>query len=107
MATGARRSGVSPTRKSSFSTRGPIFDVDDLWGHQRLLSHVVIVGLFVPGVYAVVGPFLAVVSAVVLYVHVLADLVEDNRNRGAYLRKAARVAEREDGEKRGVEVPIR
>lgn len=93
--------------KIVFFDQEAIFDVDDLWGHQRLLSHVVIVGLFVPGVYVVAGSFLAVVSAVVLYAHVLADLVEDNRKHEQYLRKAARVAESEDGEKREVEVPVR
>lgn len=77
--------------KIVFLDQSAIFDDGDLWGHQRLLSHVVIVGLFVPGVYVVAGPFLAVVAAVVLYAHVLADLVEDNRNHERYLRKAARM----------------
>lgn len=77
--------------KIVFLDQSAIFDDDDLWTHQRLLSHVVITGVFVPGVYLLSGPFLALVSAVVLYAHVLADLVEDNRNHEQYLRKAARV----------------
>ena len=67
-----------------------IFDDDDLWPRQRLLSHVVIIGVFVPGVFLLAGPFLAVVSGLVLYAHVLADLVEDNRKHETYLQKAAR-----------------
>ena len=73
-----------------FLDQEAIFDDDDLWPRQRLLSHVVIVGVFVPGVFLLAGPFLEVVSGLVLYVHVLADLVEDNRKHEAYLRKAAR-----------------
>lgn len=75
-----------------------IFDDDDLWARQRLLSHVVLVGVIVPAAYVVASPFLAVVSAVVLYAHVLADLVQDNRNLDRHLRKAAQVVEREERE---------
>ena len=49
---------------------------------RRLLSHVVIGGLAV-GVLALVDGFLAVFVAVVLYVHLLSDLVADVRSEAA------------------------
>ena len=78
-----------------FFDQSAIFDDDDLWPRQRLLSHVAIIGAFVPGVFVVAGPSLALVSGVVLYAHVLADLIEDNRNHERYLEKAAQVVERD------------
>lgn len=47
----------------------------------RLLSHVVVAGALV-AVLAIPAPGLAVLTAVVLYLHVLADLYEDNRLAG-------------------------
>jgi hypothetical protein len=58
-----------------------IFEEGQISPLQRLLSHVVVTGLLV-GTLALVDPFLAVFTAVVLYAHVLADLYADNRKRG-------------------------
>ena len=58
---------------------GSIFDTDDLGPYHRLISHVVIAGVLVPTVWLVVDPFVGVLSATVLYAHVLADLVADIR----------------------------
>jgi len=57
-----------------------IFDTDDLGPYHRLISHVVIAGVLVPGVWLAVDPFLGVLSAAVLYAHLLADLIADVRN---------------------------
>jgi hypothetical protein len=54
-----------------------IFAPDAITELQRLLSHVLVIGVVVP-VAAVVDPALAVFVAAVLYVHLLADLVWDN-----------------------------
>ncbi len=56
-----------------------IFAEDDLWARQRLLSHHVLGGLLVL-VLLPVSVYLAVFTALVLYAHVLADLLHDNRN---------------------------
>lgn len=53
-----------------------IFDPGDVGVLSRLLSHVVIGGVVVPAVAFVSVP-LAIVTGVVLYVHLLADLVWD------------------------------
>ncbi|MFC7018141.1 MULTISPECIES: hypothetical protein [Haloarcula] len=58
-----------------------IFDPGDLTPLQRLLSHHVIAGALVGGLWVVSEP-LAVFTAVVLYAHVVADLVWDNRLLG-------------------------
>lgn len=55
-----------------------IFDAGDLTELQRLLSHVVIAGVAVAALW-VVAPYWALVVAVTLYVHVLADLYADVR----------------------------
>ncbi|WEL18085.1 Uncharacterized protein SVXHr_1923 [Halorhabdus sp. SVX81] len=57
-----------------------IFDTDDLGPYHRLISHVVIAGVLVPGVWLAVDPFLGVLSAAVLWAHLLADLIADVRN---------------------------
>jgi hypothetical protein len=51
-------------------------DVDDM-EHERILSHVLLGGVLV-GVLVLVWPPVAVFTAVVLYAHVLADLLRDN-----------------------------
>jgi len=48
---------------------------------QRLLSHAVVGGVLVGGL-VLVDRYLAVFTAVVLYVHVLGDLYADNALRG-------------------------
>ena len=59
---------------------GTIFGTSDLGPYPRLISHVVIAGLLVPAVWLAVDPFLGVLTAAVLYAHVLADLVADRRS---------------------------
>ncbi|WP_265112423.1 hypothetical protein [Halosolutus halophilus] len=53
-----------------------IFDRGDVGVLSRLLSHLVIAGLVVPGL-AVASVPLAVLTAVVLYVHLVSDLAWD------------------------------
>lgn len=55
-----------------------IFDEADLTALQRLLSHVVLAGVAVAGLW-VVAPYWALVVGATLYVHVVADLVADVR----------------------------
>ncbi|MCU4718336.1 hypothetical protein [Halapricum hydrolyticum] len=55
-----------------------IFREHDLERLERLLSHVVIVGIAVPLTWWV-EPDLGLVTGVTLYAHVLADLIEDVR----------------------------
>lgn len=55
-----------------------IFDDEDLTEEQRLLSHVVIAGVAVAGLWFV-SRYWALVVAVTLYAHVLADLYADVR----------------------------
>jgi len=52
---------------------------EDMTKLQRLLSHALLGGLLVAGLYPFL-PYVAVVSAVVLYVHVLCDLYRDVRD---------------------------
>jgi len=56
-----------------------IFETDDLGPYQRLISHVVIAGVLVPSVWLGLDPFVGVLSAAILYAHVLADLIADMR----------------------------
>jgi len=58
--------------------QGRIFDSSEVTTLERLLSHVLIAGVLVVGL-GVVAPAIAVLTAAVLYVHVLADLVADVR----------------------------
>lgn len=55
-----------------------IFDEGDLTEEQRLLSHVVIAGVVVAGLWFV-APYWAFVVGLALYAHVLADLYDDVR----------------------------
>ena len=63
---------ANPT--AAFTDPTPLFVDSDIDALDRLVSHVVIVGVVVP-LMAVVSVPLSVVAAVSLYVHVLADLV--------------------------------
>lgn len=78
-----------------------IFEADDLWAIQRLLSHVVIAGALV-GVLWFWDASFALFTALVLYAHVLSDLVWDNFNLEEYQRRHAEYVRRErveaDGE---------
>lgn len=62
--------------------QGTIFRPDELTKLERLLSHMVIGGLLTGGL-RVVAPALATLTAAVLYVHIVADLVADVRERNA------------------------
>lgn len=60
-----------------------LFDVDALWARQRLLSHAIIGSVLVGGLVAAgsrfaLAPWVGLVAAVTLWVHLLADLVWDN-----------------------------
>lgn len=59
-----------------FFDQGEIFEQGEVGVVRRLLSHVVIGGVLV-GMLALVTPFLAAFVALVLYFHLLADLVWD------------------------------
>ena len=65
-----------------------IFEADDLWAIQRLLSHVVLGGALV-GALALWSASFAVFTALALYAHLLADLVWDNYNLEEYQRRHA------------------
>ncbi|MFB6202315.1 MAG: hypothetical protein ABEI98_09920 [Halorhabdus sp.] len=54
-----------------------VFTAEDLGPYHRLISHVVIAGVLVPGTWLAGSAFLGVLSAAVLYAHVLADLIAD------------------------------
>ncbi|MFC6724189.1 hypothetical protein ACFQE1_07330 [Halobium palmae] len=78
----AKTGGWDPIRRCLRDPRivlfdqGEIFEEGEVGVTNRLLSHVVIAGLLV-GALAVVDPFLAAFVALVLYFHLLADLVWD------------------------------
>ncbi|EMA00694.1 hypothetical protein SAMN05443574_101116 [Haloarcula vallismortis] len=69
-----------------------IFDPQDLWPLQRLLSHHLIGGVAVFGLWLVSEP-LALFTALVLYAHVLGDLVWDNYLLETYREQHAMAAE--------------
>ena len=68
-----------------------IFDPQDLWPLQRLLSHHLIGGMVVFGLWLASEP-LALFTAVVLYAHVLGDLVWDNYLLETYQEQHAMAA---------------
>jgi hypothetical protein len=60
-----------------------LFDVDALWARQRLLSHAIVATVLVGGFLAfgrwyATAPWLGLVVAATLWVHIVADLVWDN-----------------------------
>lgn len=61
-----------------FTDQSRIFETDEVLALQRLLSHAVLGGVLV-AVLAPVDSFLATLSAVVLYAHIVSDLIDDNR----------------------------
>lgn len=72
-----------------------VFAEDDLWARQRLLSHHVVGGILV-AVLVPASAFLAAYTALVLYAHVVADLVHDNRRLERDFRRHARSLESVD-----------
>ncbi|NHN42457.1 hypothetical protein G9C85_12595 [Halorubellus sp. JP-L1] len=67
-----------------FVAQDEIFEPGEVWPLERLLSHAVLGGVLVGGLLAVDAVALAVVSGVVLYVHVLADLAWDVLHQERY-----------------------
>jgi hypothetical protein len=65
-----------------------IFQPTEVWPLHRLLTHTVVGGLVVAGLLPV-DAVLALVAAVTVYLHVLADLLWDNRRWETYLQRAA------------------
>jgi hypothetical protein len=75
-----------------FLDQDEIFDPLALWPLQRLLSHHVLGGLAVAGLWLVSVP-LALFTLLVLYTHVLSDLVWDNYRLETYREQHVRAAE--------------
>lgn len=72
--------GVVRNPRRAFLEQDAIFeDGEDVTKLQRLLSHVVIAGVLVAVLYPFL-PYFALLSAVVLYVHLLSDLYRDVRD---------------------------
>lgn len=69
-----RRAVTSPRR--AFIDQDELFDAGDVGERTRLLSHVLVASLLVAG-FLVTWPSLAIVVAVVLSVHIGADLLWD------------------------------
>lgn len=61
----------------AFTGQDDIFEEADLSKSQRLLSHVLIAGVVVGGLWLVSADYWALVVGVTLYVHVVADLYAD------------------------------
>lgn len=60
-----------------FFDQANLFPDDALWARQRLLSHALI-GSVLVGVFVLVAPWVALITAVTLWVHIVADLLWDN-----------------------------
>ena len=67
-----------------FIDQASIFERGDIWRDQRLLSHLLIGGVLI-GLVWFISEYLAFVTAVTIYTHVIADLYSDTRTRDAYL----------------------
>jgi len=70
---------VRNPRRAVFDQRDIFDEGEDVTRIQRLLSHVVLGGVLVAVLYPF-SAYVALVSAVVLYVHVLSDLYQDVRD---------------------------
>lgn len=66
-----------------------LFEEDTFWARQRLLSHA-IVGSTIVGLLLGIATWLAVIAAVTLWVHIVADLIWDNYHRERDFRRHAR-----------------
>lgn len=69
-----------------FLEQESIFAEGDIWRDQRLLSHLVIGGILLGGMWQF-DRFLASAAGLTIYVHVLSDLVHDIRTREEYLSR--------------------
>lgn len=76
----------------AFVSQDQIFTPGEVGVLQRLLTHVVLGGVLVVALLAGALVDLAVVSAVVLYVHVLADLVWDVARQDRYVEQGGETA---------------
>lgn len=65
--------------RRALADQSTIFRETDLNALHRLFSHVIIIGLAVPATW-LLDPGLGLITAVVLYTHVLSDLFEDVRS---------------------------
>lgn len=77
-----RWSAANP-RKALFA-QDEIFEATEVWPLERLLSHAVVAGVLVGVLLATGLAGVAVATAVVLYVHVLADLAWDVSRQDRY-----------------------
>jgi len=82
--TALRRCLADP--RLAFLDQDDIFEPDAIWPLQRLLSHVLIAGVAVPALALWNRP-MAVFVAVVLYAHLLADLLWDVYRQDEYHRR--------------------
>lgn len=75
-----------------FFDQGEIFEPLALWPLQRLLSHHVLGGLAVAALWPVSAP-LALFTAIILYAHVISDLLWDNYRLETYHEQHAEAVE--------------
>lgn len=80
--TNVRRCVRDPSRV--FLSQESIFDRGDVWRDQRLLSHLVLGGVLVGGLWPLARPW-SLATALAVYTHVLADLYSDAATRDRYL----------------------
>lgn len=83
----AARSLLSNPRRILFD-QSKIFERAEVTAIERLLSHVLIVGITVPATWFI-DPDLGLLTAVALYAHVLADLIADVRRSQPLARGGA------------------
>lgn len=72
-----------------FVDQASIFEWGDIWRDQRLFSHLLIGGVLIIFVW-IFSDYLAFVTAVTIYTHVLTDLYSDMATRNAYLSQSER-----------------
>ncbi|SHH67907.1 hypothetical protein [Halobaculum gomorrense] len=103
----ARRALATP--RAAVFDQSELFDPGDLWPLHRLLSHAVLAPLAVAAAWiagaaldagglGVTPTAAALATAVVLYVHVLTDLIWDVWRHDRYHENVRRVAVRGDGD---------
>lgn len=74
-----RRVLANPTLP--FVNQAAIFDAGDVGASDRLLSHLLLSGVAVSGLW-LIAPYWAGVTAVTLYVHITIDVYSDIKQRG-------------------------
>ena len=73
--------------------QGRIFDHGDVGVLSRLLSHLLIAGVVVPGLAALVSPDLAILTGVVLYAHLVCDVIWDRWRLEDHVERSASMNE--------------